>query len=275
MKKRYKIIDPFQDFAEIYEVTHRGKEDDLPLYLEFAEEVGSPLLEIGCGTGRVTYALAKAGHTVHGIDISKSMLKIATRKKKQFPKEVRNRVSFEQQDMAELDIPGKLFSLVLMPYGEFAHVLERERQQAALAAIARHMSANGVLIIGMSNWDALEKRMNYHGGSIAKWGGSMPLTYEGVFDDEENQRRIVRYLARGYDPSVQTAIHVYVHEITDMEGRFIAKETTIVPIRYVFRFEMELLLEKAGFCVENIYGYYDKSEFKFDSKRMIFVARKM
>ena len=102
----------------------------------------------------------------------------------------------------------------------------------------------------------------------------MPLKYEGIFYDEKNERMITRFIARGFDPSVQTAIHVYVHEITDKDGRLIARKTNVLPIRYIFRFEMELLLEKAGFIIENIYGYYDKSEFKFNSKRMIFVARK-
>lgn len=273
--KKIKVIDSFETFAELYELTHRSKEDDLPLYLEFAREVGDPILEIGCGTGRVTFPLAESGHRVHGIDLSQSMLDIAHQKAGSYTEDVQQRVTFERQDMAELNVPGKQFHLVLMPYGEFAHVLERERQEATLEAIANHMMSGGILVIGMSNWDALEERMSYTGGQIAKMGSSMPLKYEGVFYDETNDRQIVRYLARGYDPSVQIAIHVYVHEITDLHGQFIAKKTNIVPIRYVFRYEMEHLLEKAGFKVEAIYGYYDRSPFCFDSKRMIFVARRV
>lgn len=267
------VIDPFEDFAEIYEITHKGKEDDLPLYLDYAKEVGSPILEIGCGTGRVTLALAAAGHAITGIDISENMLKIARKKLAASAPAIRKRVDLHRQDMSMLDLPGQRFPLVMMPYGEFAHVLERERQDLALAAIRRHMDGDGLLIIGMSNWDPREARISYHGGRIGKWGHSMPLNYEGVFQDDETGRTLIRYLARGYDPSLQIAIHVYVHEITDADGRFVAKETTIVPIRYVFRYEMEMLLEKAGFAVENIYGYYDRSPFTHDSRRMIFVAR--
>ncbi len=266
--------DPFADFAEIYDLTHGDKDDDLPLYLEFARNSGSPVLEIGCGSGRVTLALAQAGFQIYGIDLSENMLTIARYKINQQSKEIQNRIHLYQQDMCELNIPGKTFPLALMPYGEFAHVLERERQEAALRAAYRHIQPNGILLISMSNWDAHEVRMAYKGSQIAHWGHSMPLTYEGVFYDEKEQRMITRYIARGYDPSVQIAIHVYIHEITDKDGHLISRKTNVLPIRYIFRFEMELLLEKAGFEVENIFGYYDKSEFRYDSRRMIVVARK-
>ncbi|RMF59316.1 MAG: class I SAM-dependent methyltransferase [Calditrichaeota bacterium] len=266
--------DPFADFAEIYELTHGDKDDDLPLYLELARASGSPVLEIGCGTGRVSLALAKNGFSVVGIDLSENMLKIAREKIKQLPKAVQERITLYQQDMCELNIPDQRFLLALMPYGEFAHVLERSRQEKALKAAFEHLVPGGMLIISMSNWDAHEQRISYKGTPIAHWGHSMPLTYEGVFYDEKNQQMITRYIAKGYDPSVQIAVHVYIHEITDKDGHLIARKTNVLPIRYIFRYEMELLLEKAGFVLENIYGYYDKSEFRFDSRRMIVVARK-
>lgn len=268
------ILDPFADFAEIYEMTHGDKEDDLPLYLEYAARCGSPLLEVGCGTGRVTLALTEAGHSVCGIDLSENMLKIAREKFAGQPAQIRERVTLLRQDMCELDIPGRSFGLALMPYGEFAHVLEQERQLAALSALQRHLKPGGLLIIGMSNWDANEERISFKGNVIAQWGHSMPLKYEGIFEDRKNKRMITRYIARGYDPSVQMAIHVYIHEITDPEGRLIARKTNVLPLRYVFRYEMELLLQRCGFVIEDIYGYYDKSEFRYNSKRMIFVARK-
>ena len=266
--------DPFEDFAELYEITHKNKDDDLALYLEYANHANSTILEIGCGTGRVSFALAAAGRSVFGIDYSENMLKIAREKLQEADEAIRSSVQFERQDMAQMDLPGRLFNLALMPYGEFAHILERPRQDATLAAIYDHLNSDGRLIIGMSNWDPREVRTSYHGGEIARWGSNMPVRYEGTFEDSQRQRTITRYIARGYDPSVQIAIHVYIHEIADNNGVLIAKKTNILPIRYVFRHEMEMLLEKAGFQVEALFGSYDKQPFVHDSKRMIFVARK-
>jgi ubiquinone/menaquinone biosynthesis C-methylase UbiE len=265
--------DPFEGFAELYELTHGDKEDDLPLYIELAKKTDGKLLEIGCGTGRVTIALAKEGYEMVGIDVSEDMLKIARRKLEKFP-ELQKKVHFLQQNMIELDLPFKNFALALMPYGEFAHVYHRVDQEKTLSNIYHHLKPGGILVIGMSNWDPQEPRINYRGGSIARLGHSMPLQYEGIFEDKQSGNTIIRYIARGYDPSLQMSIHVYVHEITDAEGRLLGKKTNVLPIRYVFRYEMEMLLEKAGFIIKNIYGFYDKSDFRYDSKRMIFIAQK-
>ncbi len=265
--------DPFADWAELYELTHQNKQDDLPLFLDYAEKQGSPVLEIGCGTGRVTLALAKAGYKVRGFDLSENMLTIAHQKVAEQPKEVRERIQLDKQDMSEMEVEGT-YTLALMPYGEFAHVIETERQIQTLQRVHDNLTDDGLLIIGMSNWDAREQRVSYEGGEIARWGHSMPVKYEGTFHDPRNGNTITRYLARGYDPAKQIAVHVYIHERHDSAGNFLSKTTNILPIRYIFRYEMELLLERSGFTVENIYGYYDKSPFKHDSRRMIFLARK-
>ncbi len=59
---------------ELYDLEHAGFDDDIELYLRLAEVVGDPILELGCGTGRVLAPLAKAGFRVTGIDVSRPML---------------------------------------------------------------------------------------------------------------------------------------------------------------------------------------------------------
>ncbi len=141
------MTDPFADFAEIYELTHGDKGDDLSLYLECAERAGAPILDIGCGTGRVTLALAEAGHEILGVDLSENMLKIATAKIAEYPQAVQNRIEIQQMDMSELNIPGQKFALALMPYGEFAHVLERDLHERTLRSVFVHLNEGGILVI--------------------------------------------------------------------------------------------------------------------------------
>ncbi|MQY76738.1 MAG: methyltransferase domain-containing protein [Spirochaeta sp.] len=267
------INEPFEDFAELYEVTHGEKDDDHRLYSEYAAEIGSPILEVGCGTGRIILRLAREGHSITGIDLSKGMLEIARQKLLAESEEVRSRVRLEQQDMTELDLPGQKFNLVMMPYAEFAHILTYDRQRYTLDRIAEHMLPGGLLVISMSNWDPKEVRMSY-AEALKTWGKALPMTYEGVFVDERRELRITRYIARGYDPSVQIALHVYIHEISKMDGTVVARKMNPLSLRYVFPNEMRLLLEGAGFDIKDIFGSYDRAALDFQSRRMIFVARR-
>jgi SAM-dependent methyltransferase len=268
------MTDPFSEFAELYEITHRDKSDDLDLYRGLARTEGGPILELGCGTGRVAIVLAREGHAVTGVDCSRPMLAIGRRKLRREPAPVRARVELVKQDIRTLDLPRGDFPLGLMPYAEFAHLLDRQGQLDALRRVRAHLKKNGCLVISMSNWDPREPRIAFDPARPADAVRLLPLTDEGVFRDPERGWVVTRRMARGYDPSVQTAVHLYVHEIADMEGRPIAKREIALPIRYLFRYEMEMLLEQAGFRVEALYGFYDKSPFRFDSKRMIFVTRR-
>lgn len=267
------IIEPFDDFAELYEITHGEKDDDYSLYQECARETGSPVLEVGCGTGRILINLAREGHTVTGIDLSANMLKIAQKKIDRESQPIRQKIKLYQQDMCELKLAETKFRLAMMPYAEFAHILDRKRQRQALNRIALHLKKGGYFIISMSNWDPKEVRISYQ-EALKTCGKALPLTYEGVFIDEEKQVKITRYIARGYDPAVQIALHVYIHEICKMDGSLVAKKINPLSIRYVFPNEMALLLEEAGFTIENIYGSYDKKPLDHRSSRMIFLARR-
>ena len=62
----------FKEFAEYYDLF--AKNNDIPLYLRMADKYGSPILDLACGTGRVSVKLAEAGHEVVGIDATKQML---------------------------------------------------------------------------------------------------------------------------------------------------------------------------------------------------------
>src|SRR5919107_6264760 len=68
------LDDPYAQLPELYDLEHAGFTEDIDLYLRLAEVVGDPILELGCGTGRVLGPLAAAGNRVTGIDRSGPML---------------------------------------------------------------------------------------------------------------------------------------------------------------------------------------------------------
>src|SRR6201987_5608031 len=83
---------------------------DLAFYERIAREAGGPVLELACGTGRITLPLAKAGLHVTGVDRSEAMLTIARRKLAALPASVQERLNFVNQDMSALDLGGALAS---------------------------------------------------------------------------------------------------------------------------------------------------------------------
>ncbi len=67
----------YATIARYYDAEHSDKTDDLVMYSQLAATYGGPILDVGCGTGRILFHLAQEGHTVHGIDSEAAMLERA------------------------------------------------------------------------------------------------------------------------------------------------------------------------------------------------------
>jgi ubiquinone/menaquinone biosynthesis C-methylase UbiE len=80
------------DYAEYYDYDNAALPfADIPFYLHYARQCGSPLLELACGTGRVLIPLAQAGFELYGIDISANMLAVCRRSVPRLTPKVRAR----------------------------------------------------------------------------------------------------------------------------------------------------------------------------------------
>jgi SAM-dependent methyltransferase len=101
-----------------------GRPHDVAFYCYAAREFGEPVLELRCGTGRVTMALAERRYRVTGLDLSKPMLERAEEKRAKLPAEERALVHLLQGDMTRFDLREK-FSLVIIPFRPFQHLLEQ------------------------------------------------------------------------------------------------------------------------------------------------------
>src|SRR5271165_7218240 len=83
---------------------------------------GGPVLELGCGTGRMLVPLAQAGLHVTGLDISQRMLERAAEKRARLEAAQHDRVRLVQGDMTLFDL-GEQFPLVIIPFRPFQHLL--------------------------------------------------------------------------------------------------------------------------------------------------------
>ena len=123
-------------------------EGDTAFYRRMARETGGPILEVGCGTGRVAAALAADGHEVVGVDLSEPMLRLAEQRRMSLPADATARVSFHRADLATLDL-GRDFALIVTPARVFQFMLTSAAQRAALAALRTHLRPNGRLVLDL------------------------------------------------------------------------------------------------------------------------------
>ena len=118
-------------FAQLYDAQYHDFDADLPLWLARAREAGDPVLELGCGSGRVLLPLAQAGHRLAGVDHDSNMLELARRRLSSAGVE---QVALIEADLSSFAIEER-FKLALAPLNTLA-TLEDGAFRAALACTA-------------------------------------------------------------------------------------------------------------------------------------------
>jgi len=257
--------DEYSFVAEFYDqvVPYRYRQD-ISFFVEMAEASGGPVLEIGCGTGRVLIPTARAGIEIVGLDLSSSMLSICREKLSREPTEAQSKVQLVEGDMRQFDL-GREFRLATIPFRPFQHLVTVEEQLSCLKSIHRHLVPGGRLVLDLFNPD-----LRY----LVEEGGTVESIPEPEFTMPDGRRviRRGRIVSRDWFNQVQDIEMIYY--VTHSDGR---QERLVhrFAMRYLFRFEAEHLLARCGFQVEDVYADYDRSPYgsKYPGE-LIFVARK-
>jgi SAM-dependent methyltransferase len=215
------------------------------------------VLELGCGTGRVTIPIAQAGVDVVGLDSSPAMLAVADRKAKA---EGLGNVSWREGDMASFEAEGS-FGLVIIPFRSFLLLLTVEQQKSCLACIRHHLVENGRLALNIFN-----PSIPY----IAEWLGAK----RGVWQRRQDEQRRESWFSRDYQPAAQRLEEVRAEVRLDDAGAVISRVERNLRLRWVYRYEMEHLLALSGLQVEALHGWFDRRPFDDESSEMVWVARK-
>ena len=253
------MTDPFDIYARFYDPDLGDLDADLDFYEQFAARCGSPILELGCGTGRVLLPLASQGYCITGIDASAEMLERA--RAKVAAEELGERVTLVEQEMAKLELEQR-FTMAFAALNSFAHLHTTEEQLSALSRIRRHLNPGGLLILDMFNPDM---------GRLLDARGQVALAKTMTTTDTGH--RLMRFYSEEVDLGRQLIHTTYIVDEIDAEGN-VQRTPFPFTLRYLFRYELELLLRHAGFEVEAIYGSYDLDEFSGDSEKLIAVARR-
>jgi SAM-dependent methyltransferase len=117
-------------------------EGDLEVYADLAPSGGS-ILELGAGTGRLTFALAERGFSVVGVDIAPAMLAQASARQAEIDPAIAQRVELKRGDMTSLDLK-RTFDAVICPYFTLAHVPRGMAWKNTFATASRHLKPGGL-----------------------------------------------------------------------------------------------------------------------------------
>lgn len=250
--------DPYRDIAELYDLEHNDFDADVELLLNYAQVVGDPILEVGCGSGRILLPLAEAGFTVTGIDNSRPMLDRA--RSVVAGAGLADRVTLVEGDMREADTaPGGPFGLVIFSLNSLMHLTTAGDQRAALDAARRALDPRGQLIIDTLNPSVEQIRHLLAGPHLE---GSWTLE-DGTTIDKWSHRRT------GAEPQVLDTLLWY--DQVALEGT-VTRTRSAFPLRYVHASELALMLELSGFVEPIFYGSYDLDPYDAEADRLIVTA---
>jgi SAM-dependent methyltransferase len=257
--------DDYGFIADLYDhvVPYRAR-PDVAFFVELAKQAGGRVLELGCGTGRVLVPIAQAGVEITGFDVSARMLAMCAQRLNQQPAAVRDRVRLEPGDMRRFDL-GETFALITIPFRPFQHLLTVDDQLSCLANVRAHLADEGRFVLDLFN-PSLDMLANPR---LGEESGEEP---DFVTPDGRTVRRRQKTVA--CDRFEQVNQYELIYYVTHPGGRT-ERLVHAFPLRYLFKFEAEHLLARAGFAIEAVYADYEKRPFGTAYPgELIFVARK-
>jgi 2-polyprenyl-3-methyl-5-hydroxy-6-metoxy-1,4-benzoquinol methylase len=224
----------------------RSGEHETAWYLDKAQTFGGPVLDLACGTGRLAIYLAQEGFAVAAVDRSTGMLQQFNRKLRQQPQEVQNRIRIVQASMTEFDL-GMAFNTILC-CDAFFHNLTVTDQIACLRRVASHLAPEGRFVFNLPNptCDFILEAQQSQGRRFAE-RGRYPLAGGDMLLVEHAQAAI---------PLEQTITTTLRFTRFAANGEAAEWGESSWTTRYIFRYEMEHLLARCGFEVEQLVGDY-------------------
>jgi SAM-dependent methyltransferase len=237
---------PAFDYCLVADIYDKYVKTDLDVAF-FREESGKAagrVLELMCGTGRLTMHLLAAGVSLTCVDSSPHMLSLLREKLR------RSGLSADviEQDVTCLSLQDK-YALAIIPFNSFSEITATSPQLAALASIRRHLLPGGKLIVTLHNPIVRLKRIDGLNHAM----GRFPL--------DERGNVLCLNTCEHYDPSSGMVTGQQVFEASDEAGGPLWRRAIDIAFRLFTLEQFEDLAARTGFRVEAIWGNYDRSPF--------------
>jgi SAM-dependent methyltransferase len=253
---RHNIEVQYKDIYEDgkdYDAQHSGIVADIEFFINQVKKYGGPVLELACGTGRITIPIAKEGYEIVGMDISDSFIEHA-KSKASYEK---LKIDFIKEDIRNLNL-ARQFKVIFIPFNSLAHIYDLKSIISCFTQARKHLTPDGVFIIDIFNPDFKyfmrdpDKRY-----LISEY--KSPCTGKNISLEESSN----------YDKASQ--INRNLWHFTDEDGQYHIRELNM---RIFYPQEIDAHLHYNGFEIIEKYGYFDESPFTSDSPKQIIVSKK-
>jgi ubiquinone/menaquinone biosynthesis C-methylase UbiE len=240
---------PFYDWENAQTLGRR----DVPFWRRVATSAPGRVLELGCGTGRITIPLAKSGVDIVGVDRSQPMLDLArTRTSRTL-----RTISFVRSDIRQLPFRNRSFSMVLAPYGVLQSLTRESDLTQTLESVARLIPRGATLGIDLvpdvPNWREYDNKVQLRGRTSE---GAQLTLVESV---QQDRRRKVT---------------TFQQEYIERRGGRETRHRFALTFRTLTVEQMSNRLERAGFRVEAVLGDYRGQPWDERSDVWIILAKK-
>ncbi len=243
------------EYAKIYdwefELICTRQKHDVKLWKKLAQQYGDPILDVCCGSGRVTQALAKMGFVITALDNSKEMLKILKNK------HLRN-VKTVLADMTDFSLEQK-FKLIIISYSSFQQLLTLKDQAKCLESIKKHLAEDGVLAMDINphileGTDILENEIAF------------------IADNPERNSRITMFTSHKIDRKNKIKHWQDTYVEINAEGKR-NEFKNFISLKECDQNYMKMLFEKTGYKIINIFGDFDGGKVTANSDNMIYAVK--
>lgn len=230
----------FDDVADIYDY-YVTTVLDIAFYLEEFKDFQGDILELMCGTGRVSIPLLETGAALTCVDYSEKMLE-----------RFRDKLAASnlQADLIEADVCqmdlGRKFDYIFIPFHSFMELVGESKQRAALERIHAHLQDNGTFLCTLHN-PVVRKRLA-NGATVLR--GKFPLPDQQVLV-LRSQEELFGDLVRGKQ----------FFTIHNRNGQSLLERQLNIQFSMIEQGYFEPLIRQAGFAVHRLYGDYNRGAY--------------
>jgi SAM-dependent methyltransferase len=213
---------PYNAISRLYDAWSASVTEDIEFYVEEARAAGGPVVELACGTGRISVPIAKAGVALIGVDASRGMLEVA----REYAAAEGVELDLRLGDLREPPVVERV-PLVLIPFRSLLHMTSEPERLRALRAARGLLLPGGRLV-----FDVFAPSRQDVEDTHGRWLEREPGIFERA-DWDEGARTLTLSVRRG-------------------------EEASTMQLAWLSPPEWRLLLDRAGFDVESQWGWFDR-----------------